>query len=125
MKIGKMEGSPEEIKDFFQNIDLNIADYLERTEQPMKSIWFVLPVVMVIFSLSWLTLFAPSLVALQTFIFSIGCGGGIWLAVNVQIRFKNTWAAVFVAIGAVLLMMVAIGLVTPTEMLQSLKEFKK
>jgi energy-coupling factor transporter transmembrane protein EcfT len=125
MKIGKMEGSPEEIRDFFQNNGLNIADYLERLEPSLKAVWFIVPVILVIASLSWLTLLTPTHAPIQTFVFLIGCGGGIWLAVDVQIRFKNTWAAVFVAVGTVLIMLVAIGMVTPREMIQHLKELKK
>jgi hypothetical protein len=44
MKIGKMEGSPEEIKNFFQDNGLNIPDFLEKPEAPLKPIWLIAPV---------------------------------------------------------------------------------
>jgi FtsH-binding integral membrane protein len=125
MKIGKLEGTPEEIKDFFQNSGLNVSDYLEKTEQPLKPVCFIAPVIIVIAALLWLTLFAPSRAALQTFLFLCGCGGGIWLAATIQIRFKNTWASIFVAVGTVLVMMVAIGIATPADIVKQLKELKK
>ena len=125
MKFGKqMEGSPEEIRDFFQNNGLNITDYIERPESPLKPIWFIVPVCLILLSLSCLTLLAPLRPSMQTFVFLLGCGAGIWLAVNVQLRFKNTWAAVFVAVGTILIMLVAIGTVTPVEMIQQLRKLK-
>ncbi|MCX5822488.1 MAG: hypothetical protein NTY86_03005 [Deltaproteobacteria bacterium] len=125
MKFGnKMEGSPEEIRDFFQNNGLNITDYMERPDLPLKAVWFILPVCFIVVSLTCLTFLMPLGTSMQTFVFLLGCGAGIWLAVNVQLRFKNTWAAVFVAIGTILLILVAIGTVTPTEMIQQLNKFK-
>ncbi len=125
MKIGKLEGNPEEIKDFFRRSGLNIEDYLERAEPPLKAGWFVAPVLFVIASLAWLTLLSPSNSNLQTFIFLIGCGAAVFLARILQIRFKNTWAAFFVAIGVVLILLVAIGIITPFELIQYLKELRK
>ena len=124
MKIGKLEGSPEEIRDFIENNGLNIEDYLDRPQPPLKLVWLIVPVCVIIVQLSWLTLFAPTSIALQTFVFLIGCGAGIWLAVNVQIRFQSTWAATFVAVGVVLIMLVAIGMLSPAELVQQLKEIR-
>ena len=124
MKFGKIEGTPEEIRDFFQNNGLNIIDYLERPEPPLKPIWFIVPTILLIAALICLTLLKPVQTSLQTFVFLIGSGVGIWLAVSLQIRFKNTWVAVFVAIAIQLIMLVAIGKVTPIEMFQCLKGLK-
>ncbi len=125
MKMGKMEGTPEEIRDFFQNNDLNIEDYIERPESPLKPVWFILPAVVLVLAFSFLTMFAPQSSAVQNFMFLIGFGAGIWLSVSVQIRFKNIWAAVFVAVGSVLIMLVAIGVITPKEIIQHLKEMRE
>lgn len=125
MKIGNTEGTPEEIKDFFQNNSLNIIDYLEKPEQPLKPVWFIVPVSLVIAALLCLTLLAPTQTSLRTLVFLLGCSAGFWLAVNVQIRFKNAWATFFVAVGAVLVMLVAIGIVAPLDMVKYLKELRK
>lgn len=125
MKMGQIEGSPEEIRDFFQNNGLNIADYIEKPEDPLKPIWLIVPAIILALAFSSLTLFAPQTPATQNLIFLFGCGAGIWLTVSVQIKFKNTWAAGFIAIGSILIMLVAIGLITPTEMMQHLKEIQK
>lgn len=124
MKIGKMVGSPEEIRDFIENNGLNIEDYLELPQSRPKLVWSIPPVCLFIVVLCWLTLFPPTSIALQTFIFLIGCLGAIWLAVNVQIRFQNTWATTFLVVGTVLIMLVAIGVLSPEELIQQLKEIK-
>ncbi len=56
MKMGKMEGSPEEIRDFFQNNSLNIEDYIERPESPLNPIWLIIPAVILFIAFSSLTL---------------------------------------------------------------------
>lgn len=125
MKIGNVEGSPEEITDFFQDNGLNMADYLEKPDSPMKSAWFIAPVPVIIGSIFWLVLFAPSSSSMKTFLFIIGCCAGLWLAASVQIRYKNTVAAIIIALGIILLMLVALGVITPLEMFQHAKELKK
>jgi len=124
MKIG-LEGKHEEIRNFFQNNGLNIKDYIERPESPLKPIWLIIPTIIFIFAFSSLTLIAPQSVPIKKFIFLIGCGAGIWLSVGVQIKFKNAWAAGLVAIGVVLIMLVAIDVITPKEMMQHLKEISQ
>lgn len=124
MKVGQMEGSPEEIRDFFQNNGLNIADYIEKPEIPLKPVWLIVPAVILTLAFSSLSLFAPQSSAIKNLIFLFGCGSGIWLSVSVQIKFKNTWAAGFVAIGSILIMLVAIGIITPAEMLEHLKDIR-
>lgn len=124
MKIGRMEGSPEEINNFFQNNGLNISEYLEKAEPPIKIIWLIAPVFFIILFLAGLTLFSLS-AGVSIFVFLLGCGAAIWLAAALQIRFKNTWAAIFVFFGILLIMLVAIGVVKPVEMIQYFKDFKK
>jgi len=124
MKFGKMEGTPEEIRDFFQNNGLNIEDYLEKPDTPISWKWSIIPVFLIVASIIGLTLVQHISKAIQTFLFVFGCGGGLWLAVIIQIRFKNTWAAGFIAIGIVLLMLIAIGTITPIELLENIRLFK-
>lgn len=125
MKMGNMEGSPEEIKDFYQENDLNIAEYIEKPENPLKPIWLIVPAIIFALSFSYLTLSAPQSPPTQKMIFLFGCGAGIWLSVSVQIRFNNICAAGIVLIGSILMMLVAIGVITPIEMMQHLKETQK
>lgn len=124
MKVGKMEGSPQEIKDLCENNGLNIEDYLDKREQPLGKFWFIAPAFLFVLSIVVLTLTASLQKGWQTLVFLLGCCCALWLAVSVQLHFKNTWATTFIAIGGLLLMLVALGVVTPQELLQHAKDFK-
>ncbi len=102
-----------------------VADYIEKPKDPLKPIWLIVPAIILALAFSSLTMFAPQSPATQKLIFLYGCGAGIWLSASVQIKFKNTWASGFVAIGSILIMLVAIGVITPTEMMENLKEIQK
>ncbi|MEK6760152.1 MAG: hypothetical protein AABY51_10310 [Deltaproteobacteria bacterium] len=123
-KDKEAEGSPEEIRDFCKNQGLNLDDFFEQPK-PLKLVWLIIPVLLAFVSLIWLTIFSPNNPNLQKFVFLFGCSAGIWLAVSVQMRFKNTWAAVFLGIATFLILLVAFGSVTPLQIFQELKELKK
>lgn len=125
MKFGPVEGTSEEIKNFFQDNGLKAADYFSPPESPIKPIWFVLPSACVICALALLTWLTPSSTAAVTFTFLIGCAAVLWLAVTVQLRFKSAWATGIVVLGCLLLMLVAFGAVTPLQMLEEVKSLKK
>ena len=125
MKFGPVEGTSEEIKNFFQDNGLKAKDYFVPPESPIATVWLFVPSVCVVFALAVLTLFAPWSAARATFIFLVGCAASIWLAVNVQLRFKSAWATGLVAIGCLLLMLVALGTVTPLQMLEAIKSLRK
>ena len=125
MKFGPMEGSPEEIKNFFQDNGLRAADYLTVPEAPIKTVWFIVPGAIVVGALVVLTLFTPTTQAAVTFVFLVGCAAVLWLTVNAQIRFKNLWATGIIGVGCFLLLLVALGVVTPIGVLQEIKSWRK
>ncbi|HYB92859.1 MAG TPA: hypothetical protein VED00_01800 [archaeon] len=124
MKIGKVEGSPKEIYNFFQNNGLDISEYLEKPVPPLKPIWLIIPSIIIIVSMAVLTLFTLHS-DVMTFVFVVGCGACVWLAAMLQIKFKNASATVFLLFGALLIMLVAFGVVKPIEIIQYFKDFKK
>lgn len=125
MKFGPVEGTSEEIKNFFQDNGLKATDYFAPPESPIKTIWFVIPSACVVFALAVLTLFTLPSAAGATFTFLVGSAASLWLAVNVQLRFKSAWATGIVVIGCLLLMLVALGAVTPLQMLEEFKSLRK
>ncbi len=125
MKLGPIEGTKEEITGFFQDNGLNAADYFQRPEAPIKAVWFVLPALCVVAAFGALTLLGPLSTGQQTFIFLIGCAALVWLATAVQLRFKHAWATGVVAIGGLLLMLVALGDIAPAQMLNEVKALRK
>ena len=45
MKIGPVEGTPEEIKGFIEDNGLDVERFLQLPEKPIRAIWFVLPII--------------------------------------------------------------------------------
>ena len=41
MKIGRIEGTLQEIRDAFEIHDLQLEDYLERPEAPLSKVWII------------------------------------------------------------------------------------
>ena len=125
MKLHNMEGTPQEICDFFQNNGLNMADFFTVPEKPMSVAWVILPGVLAFLSMAVL-IFNKSLTEepkTALFVFAAACS--IWAGVAVQVRHKNTWAAGFVIVGGLLLTLVANGILTPKQMYQEVKSLKK
>ena len=124
MKLGKMEGSPEEIRDIIEIHGLNLADYLEKPERPLSAVWLIAPVAIVVLSLIFLVVLSPLSPQALILLFLLGGGGACWLAASVQIRFKNPWATAVVAIGLLLMVLVAAGFLTPKETVEAIKGIK-
>ena len=125
MKLGPIEGTKEEITGFFQDNGLNAGDYFQLPEAPIKTVWFVLPALCVVATFGALTLLGPLSTGQQRFVFLIGCAALVWLTTVVQLRFKHAWASGIVAIGGLLLMLIALGDISPTQMLNEVRSFRK
>lgn len=125
MKLGPIEGTKEEITGFFQDNGLKASDYFQIQGAPIGTLWLVVPAFCVVASLGALTLLESLKQGHQTFIFLIGCTAIVWLATVVQLRFKHAWATGIVVIGGLLLMLVALGAISPTQMLNEVKSLRK
>jgi len=124
MKIGKMEGTTEEIRDFFENNGLKIEDYLEKPEKPLSHFLFIVPSCLYVISIILLSVISTRRDVWCTVIFLIGCCCSLWLAISVQIRFKNAWATFFIILGSISFMLVALGVISPADLLDQAQEFK-
>lgn len=124
MKVGEIEGTPQEINDFCENNGLNIEDYLYKPEKPLSRSLFIVPSVFYIIFIILLTIVTALPHKWRTFIFLVGCCCSLWLGVNIQIRFKNTWATAFIIICGIAFMLVASGDITPLGLLDHAKELK-
>lgn len=125
MRLANLEGTPEEIKNFFQDNGLKAENFFEPTESPIQTRWLVIPGILTFVALAVLTLFQGATPQQRTFLFISACFLSIWWAVVLQLRFKNTWATGLVAGGCLLLALVALGVVTPIQMLEEVKGLKK
>lgn len=126
MKLGPVDGSVEEFRDLFENHGLNWEDYLEKPPAPLKTIFLIAPAVILGIALILLALLPNNFSeTVLTLIYLIGFGSGTWLTVSTQIRFKNTLATFAVAIGAILMILVASGIFSPKEAAEFVKEIQK
>ena len=118
MKIGGMEGTNEEIRDFCQNNGLNIEDYLEKPELPLSNIWLIIPSILFVILLGALVFAKPTTSNWQLFIFLLGFASSVWLSVSVLIRFKSNRGAGVIILAGLLIMLVALGVLEPKELLE-------
>lgn len=125
MKLGNLDGSPQEISDLFENNGLRLTDYLEATEVPLPRRWIVVPACVVVFVLL-LILLVRGLSARQVLLlFVLGLVAGTWLAASVQVRFRKATVTVVVALGVLLSLLVAAGLITPRETVEYIPNGKQ
>jgi hypothetical protein len=124
MKIAGVHGSPKEIKAFFQNHGLQIEKYIERPKSPTAIGWLVTPLAVCALCLCGL-LFLPQQSRLILVSLIAGLCSVVWASVAVHLRFKNSVATLITAIGLLLIVFVAGGLLTPIEALDRLRDLRK
>ena len=124
MKLGKAEGTPEEITNFFENHGLNPEDYFEKSESPLHWKWIAIPGGVVTVATLFLVLLDNIPPKAHILLFLVGAGCACWAATSLQIRFKNGWATTVVAVGALLVLLVAAGFITPKETVDAIKGLK-
>ena len=125
MKLGPIEGTKEEVAGFFQDNGLNVKDYFQMPLAPIEVIWCAIPASLMVISLATLTLIESLSTGQKMFVFLVGCAALVWLTTVIQLRFKHAWATGIIAIGGLLLMLVALGAISPTQMLNEVKSFRE
>lgn len=124
MKLGQLQGTQEEITDFIQNNGLNVKDYFLMPDPTIKAVWLVIPAFLFFATFGVLTLLESLNAGQQKFVFLIGCAASVWLATVVHLRFKHTIATCIVVIGCLLIMLVGLGDMSPTQMYEEIKSFQ-
>ncbi len=114
MRIGTMEGTPEEIRDLCENHGLTITDYMDRPKDLQFSNRWLVGATLSYLALLVLTTVAPGLfpsafgvLSLLTLVAVIG------VAVCLQLRYDNKWASGLAAVGLGTVWLVAIGALAP------------
>lgn len=125
MKIGPVEGTVEEVNNLFQNNGLNLSEYLEKPEVPLDKIWLILPPALLVISFGVLTLFDTLSSNVKIFIFLLGFSASVWTGVCIHIRFKSGWGAGAVILAGLLIMLVALGVIAPGELLEHYKSVQE
>lgn len=118
MKVGSVEGTSEEVNNLFQNNGLNLTEYLQKPEAPLSITWLITPSVFFVICFGGLSLFRIASENWKIFIFLIGLSSSVWLGVSVHIRFKSSWGATAIILVGLLIMLVALGVIEPKELLE-------
>ncbi len=125
MKMGPIDGKVEEVRDLLENHGLNLADYLEKPPAPLKTRYLTIPSILFATSLCLFTLLSQQLSPPVTNLFYIASfGSGTWLTVSIQLRFKNALGTFCIAIGAILLILLATSILSPKDTADFIKGFK-
>ena len=128
MKIGPVEGTPEEVNNFFQNNGLNPLDYFEKPESSLQTRWLIIPAVLFVALFVLLALAGDDYSKIKVVLFLSGFASSVWLAVCVHIRFKTDWGSSAIILAGLLIMLVALGVLEPkqlTEYYQNEKSHNK
>lgn len=125
MKVKDLEGSPQELHDFFQNNGMNISDYIA---VPMKKLWLIIPVVLGMISLAAIVIgqivypeFSKKCL-LGAVVVCLACL--VWMAIVVQVMYSNTTGTIIAGIGGLLILLVAAGILPVAEILPTVKSLK-
>jgi hypothetical protein len=125
MKIGPIDGKVEEVRDLLENHGLRLGDYLEKPLAPLKTMFLAIPAIILTIALLILAIFAGNCPQnVLTIIYLLGFGGGTWLTVSTQLKYKNTLATFVVAIGSVIMILVSSGIFTPKEAAEFIRKIK-
>lgn len=124
MKIGSVDGTPEEIRGLLENNGLRLDDYLDKPEAPLENKWIYVPVSLFLVWLLLMVVASPMTGKGLLLMFLGGSAFAVWLTFAVQIRFKNGGATSVVAVGTLVLLLVAGGFIAPVETLEAIKKAK-
>lgn len=121
MKIGPVEGTPEEVNDLFENHGLDLSAYIEKPDGPLQKIWLIIPSACLVVCFGILSFVNSLPDGGKIFIFLLGFCSCVWLGICIHIRFKSSWGAGAVILAGLLIMLVALGVLSPAELLEHYK----
>lgn len=123
MRIGNFEGTPEEIKDLFENQNFKFEDYLGEPISTFKNRWLVIPIILFILFLI-LTVFLDNVnINFTKILFLFTLISGVWLTASVHIKCKNKGVTFIIALGLLIITFLGNGYMLPKEILDWLKKF--
>lgn len=123
MKVGEIEGSPQEIKDLMENHGLNLDDYIEKPEKPIESIWLIIPAV-IYFLFLLINIVVTDNPSILNFTFISSICVALWLTIVIHIRYKMPWASTLVIIVATLISLVSIDVMKPHDLITYMEKFR-
>ena len=124
MKIEGLEGSTQEIHDFFQNNGLEVSDYFQVPQKPISWLWIIVLGALVLVGQILLVLELGAEAKISKLLFITTCFFIICWAMAIQVKFENSWATSLVAIGGLLLSLVSFGVFSPEQIVDVVQQLK-
>lgn len=125
MKVGSVEGTPQEVRDLFENNGLDLSAYITKPETPLHRIWLIIPASALVICFGVLSLISNIPSNGKVFIFLVGFAASAWLGISIHIKFKTSWGAFAAILAGLLIMLVSLGVLTPAQLLEYYKNFQK
>ena len=126
MKLGPIDGSTEEVCNLLENNGLRVEDLLQKPPAPLKTLYLIIPVaIFMIGLLAVVTFGSASSKAVVTLLYLLAFGGGTWLTVSIQLRFRNGPATFATAVGGLLMLLIAAGIFSLQDTAEFLKGLRK
>lgn len=122
MRIGNVEGTPQEIKDMFDNQGFRFEDYLGKPYLPPKKIWVAIPICLTILILMTIVIIGDIDIRLTSVLYILCFATGIWSTCSIQYTLKNTSVTVIVAIGIMILILVVFQYIKPQDTIPLIKK---
>lgn len=122
MKIKDLEGSPEELNNFFQNNGLNLTDYLNiNAEKKANHVWiYVLVPLFIISNIIICQLEQSHQLFIPTSIITLGFLGG--LVAIIQLNYEKSIVSTIVGFAGLLIMVISFKILSPKETIKIVKD---
>jgi len=125
MKMGPFDGTREEIRDLIEDHGLNIDDFLEKPQPPLKNVFIAIPtVIFIVLVILLASISNTSHIWLMKVLHILIFASGTWVCVCIQIKYRNGIATFCVAIGALIIALFSAGIISPKEAADFVKQLK-
>jgi len=125
MRLGPVNGTVQEVRDLLENNGLKLEDYLEKPPAALRTRYLVIPAILLLSMLTLIVALRSTSAEIVTLNFLLAFAAGLWLTASIQLRFKNILATFVVAVGALLMILVAAGIFSPKDSAEFLKGLNK
>jgi hypothetical protein len=126
VKVGNVDGTPEEIRDLIENNGLNLAEFVgvDRLRRP-RIRWVVIPAVTFVLALAVQVPMRSCSLEVRTI--SLVFAGALltWLCASVHFRFDSKGTTLTTALGSILLLLASSGLITFLDAYKRLEAMAK
>jgi RsiW-degrading membrane proteinase PrsW (M82 family) len=124
MKIGKVEGTPQEIKDFVGNQGFNPNDYLDKINK-VQTIWIIIPIVLFLILASMLAIWPGLHSTIKIILAFINMLLILWFSCAIQLKYKNATVTTLCFIVTFLILSIALGFEKIEDAIQKIRDTTK